>query len=457
MSSFSRVTRAERLLNMMVSKDQLSETGKDFLVAAVDPMHDTQLKNLEGWPDVETSGSIVRCIKQSVPISTKFANTNNFDCMVYLWPWLTNIGFTLHTRTNNFLDAPGVSSSHLFGGVQVWQTQTDFTDIGSANQYLAGSVTLDPVYSPGATRVIGLGIEVVNTTSELYKQGQCTVFRLSQSHSTSSTFTQQGMGTSWSNFTMDGAFMRRPPQSLKEAMLIPGSRTWEAKDGAYVVAPFVGQDNPPCMVDYVQPIIYASTSGEDVVQTGTPATWANTSNLYAPEFFTINTNNPGVLVPFRIYDLHSPGVYFSGLSAQTTLTLTVNIYLESFPTPAEPDVLVLATPSAEYDPVALELFSRALGSLPVGVPAGMNGLGDWFAGAVADMAKVASPIATATLGPMAGAAVNAVGGLANAYRAPPTPQSIPRVKNVPKTQPRKLPVKQPVPKKKQNKTKKKSK
>lgn len=420
--SINRVTRGERILEMMSKRGAITETGKDFLIAAVDPMHDKQLASLEGWPDVETSGSIVRCIKQSIPLASPFP-TGNWDAQIFLWPWLEELPFDKHGRNNNTIQGNPLLGSQLFGGVQVFATQTDFSNLAGLGYK---TVTLDPTYTSGASRVIGLGIEVTNTTASLYKQGQVTVYRQSQSHNEPSTYNllpdspATRIATSFS-----GQFIRRPPETLAEAMLIPGSRNWKAEDGCYLVAPFVGQDNPPCLVDYNQPVIYASTAGEDL----TSPVGGNTVDLWIPVFNSNGATQPAGQFPVRLYDLHSPGCIFSGLSQQTTLTLTVNVYVETFPTPAERDILVLATPSAAYDPVALELFSQALGSLPVGVPADMNGLGDWFAGVVSDFSKMISPVATAIGGPMLGEVARGVGAVADHYRTPPTPQTRPAVRN----------------------------
>jgi len=58
-----------------------------------------------------------------------------------------------------------------------------------------------------------------------------------------------------------------------------------------------------------------------------------------------------------------------------------------------PDLVVLATPSPEYDPKALEAYSIALQDMPVGVPVAENGIGDWFSGVVNKISNVVGNIA----------------------------------------------------------------
>jgi len=76
------------------------------------------------------------------------------------------------------------------------------------------------------------------------------------------------------------------------------------------------------------------------------------------------------------------------LSLQTTLFIRWNLYIERFPDSSLPDLVVLATPSPEYDPKALEAYSIALQDMPVAVPVAENGIGDWFSGVVNKISSV---------------------------------------------------------------------
>jgi len=59
-----RVSRGERILHQLVDKHALSQEGYEAVIAAVDPMHDRPIKDLQGWPDLESTPSVVRCIKK---------------------------------------------------------------------------------------------------------------------------------------------------------------------------------------------------------------------------------------------------------------------------------------------------------------------------------------------------------------------------------------------------------
>ena len=117
----------------------------------------------------------------------------------------------------------------------------------------------------------------------------------------------------------------------------------------------------------------------------------------------------------RLTNTHSTGAAYVGLSKQTALTVSVVFYYEQFPGVKDTQVVTLATPSAAYDPVALELYSLALSEMPVAVPAGMNGLGEWFAGAISRLAPIIGTLLTPIAGPLAPAVGSAAKLIADGY------------------------------------------
>jgi len=97
------------------------------------------------------------------------------------------------------------------------------------------------------------------------------------------------------------------------------------------------------------------------------------------------------------FDVH--GCVLSGLSSQTTLQITTRYYFERIPSASDPNLLVLCKPSPSYDPLALEIYSHAVSSLPVAVKVDENPMGEWFE----DVMNIVAAVI-----PMAGAALNAV-------------------------------------------------
>lgn len=406
-------------MQLLVDQDKLSASGRDFLVAALDPMHDNQLKELAGWPDVETASSVVRCIKQTQSVSG-IAGAGNWDFSLNLFPFLNSVPGRVYGRRNDLLSPVSGATNHAMGGLAGYRlTPGQALDIGAQDPIV--QLCLDDTYSAGAGRVVGLGIEVVNTTSPLNKQGQVTVWRQPNATHIAETLLRPyaGPGLTSDVPTCAAEFIEAFPSSVPQAMLIPGSRQWEAADGAYVIGTFVGQDNPPLLVSYKQPAMFVSTAAVDKTfstpLSSSPATTFNSGLVMMPypEFSNVNeyANTPAM----KIYPLHQSGAFFQGLSEQTTLAITLNVFVETFPTVAEADILVLATPSAEYDPVALQIFSHALTQLPVGVPANWNPWGEWFSDIVETVSDWTTPMLTVAH-PGLGAGMAAAGKLAKEYR-----------------------------------------
>lgn len=405
----------------MENRGQITPEGADFLIAALDPMHDNQLKNVAGWPDLETAASVVRCVKQSAPFQkpTRLP-VGNWDAYLVQWPWMVEQPFVACARTNNQIDQTLQETRPTFavGGLCVYCVASGAdVDFAIAPDFV---LTLNDTYGLGPSRLLGAGIEVLNTTADIYKQGQVFVWRQPNSKVASSNYnslisnTTSGLPTT--RISYDGQMISSPPHNTKEAMLIPGTRQWRAEDGSYQVVSILGQDNPPVLVSYTQPILLLTAEADSPHGSANNAsipTVYNQSTLAVPNPMT----GPGDIIypPFLIYPIHQTGAIYTGLSPETTLSITWNTYVETFPTIAEPDILVLATPSAVYDPLALQMYSNALLTLPVGVPSDWNGFGDWFADVVATVTDFLTPGALA-LGMPAIAAVSAgAGKIAHGY------------------------------------------
>lgn len=390
----SKVSRGEALLNKWAHDPRiaLSESGKDWLLAALDPFHDTQLKNLQGWPDVEVSASVVRCIKKTLQIAVPSggvipANTN-WDCHIALFPWLYSQSFDVTTTRHNDVAIynSGAAASQSLGGLVAQATA-----VGSPASWpiptgglisICGSVTLDDAFTQGPGRLIGIGFEVTDTTAELYRQGTCTVWRQPQPPRSSSAITiLDSVGAANDSlYALSGNFLRAPPTTIADAMLHAGSRQWAARDGAYVVGCFHSNENPPYSVDYVSPIILPAAS-DDLGGSTTD----NNTNFYFPSANFNVSRAVGAFTqylvgtpPQHLNPMHQCGVILSGINYNASFNIAVNFYYESFPSISEKDILVLATPSCEFDPVALNLYSHAMSVMPVGVPVAENAAGDWF-------------------------------------------------------------------------------
>lgn len=405
-------------LESLVKHDVISPDGANWLIEVSDPFHDKPIM-LAGYPDINMGNSVVQCVKQSQSISVPSSiTTGTWDVNIVLWPkvdyndhvsqwnsgtnyltWSAATTSTVATYAVGGLTAlAGVSGATLYGN----STQSNITDLST--------LSLPDSYLQGNCRIIGMGFEVVNTTSLLNIQGMVTTWRQPTPTLDNSTV---AFMTNTSTTAPEQLFMTtQPPGTLAQATLLAGSKQWPAKDGCYVIASMNDTVN---RVSQPRPIAYLSLTGDVTLGGNDVGIGQGTSS-------TGTAQSVSMLAPF-----HMSGAYFTGLSLATTLQLNVNYYIERFPTPFESDLVVLARPSSAYDPLALEAYCRALNDMPTGVPQGMNPLGEWFANVLRDVSAIAQPVlkSLAPVVPGAGVALQVAKGV-NAVLGKSKPKPQPR-------------------------------
>lgn len=396
-----KVTRSERILGAAVNRGLLTENGEAAVIAALDPFHDTRIKHQRGWPDLETAPSVNRCIRQSFTVKS---NADGDNIMIYTWPIL-NKNFTERTaRRNAVIDliTPGVSTNFEVGGVTVrhFPDLTDMTLTAGTHAWTSG---LDAEYLDDVCRLTGMGVEVTDVTAEIYKQGTLTAFQMPQSTAEPQTFFVRDVAVTLDAPAQNGiqrvlapaplaphpqptpvqAYpLKKWPSQFSTIMQLEGTRQWGAKDGCYVVVPFHGRDNFAGQPVYDVPAIYVDSAQAQEEVGGLNTAPFNIGQYAEP----IIDQDALVFLANKFAPTHSKGILLSGLNANSTFTINVVYFIESFPDPADMSLITLAQPSASLDEVALEMISRGTQSLPIAVPVDENGLGDWFAEVVAEVA-----------------------------------------------------------------------
>jgi len=267
---------------------------------------------------------------------------------------------------------------------------------GSSSPYTAASTAIQGFQLAGyvgpQARMIGGGLEVLNTTEDLHKSGAVVYYtHPSQQRFVGTSVADSGSGaqTSYSGFSR---IMRSPPATVAQAVSIPDSVKRKAEEGAYVVfRQAKGQKNPPIDPQGERPIFMG---GPNLDEDGSVQVWGfgeavpvAVFGAYQPVPLLGNHQQ----VPFDI-----SGAYFTGLSSFSSLDITLRLYIEGFPTPAANQSLIsLTRPCPLEDPLACEIYSRVCTQLPPGVPVIENETGDWFKGLMKTIASVAPTIGSA--------------------------------------------------------------
>jgi hypothetical protein len=401
------VTNSERVLANFARASHIPKEAEQWLINSVDPCHD-RLTKLEGYPDDNQSASVVQRVKQAFTIAAPQPSVPNlWDLMIINTPVMTtnaisNVTFQPGSSGTISSNVASITASNLnltkYGGLSfiAVPSGTGFSWNNISNRILAttGYIvanSLPSIYQQGPSRIIANAFEVCNTTADLTAQGSVLTFRQPvQDFEDAGTFSivnTTGAGIT-SYASLSGLPIPGPPVNLAQAMLLPGSRQWKAKEGAYVVSALNSDRLPPQDFNITQPMFYQNPSdSSSAAQVEVPFTVASGFSFYGGG--TLNTGTPQFWSNFD-----QSGCIFTGLSATSTLQLSWIVDIERFPTEQQGDLVVIATPSCVYSPACIEAYSMITQDLPTGVPFGQNGLGDWFMGAVSKVRDAVMPAIT---------------------------------------------------------------
>jgi len=399
-------TRAQNIFNKAVREYGITEGGRNWLIQAIDPYHDEVIPQT-GFPDNNISGSIVQQVKQSFTIQAPAGASGNWDCNVFNLPHQVETFYSgygslgvppydpIHASIELY-DHSAVANGVVAGGVCAVYgdpSGASATAGGFNLSAYAGRVVSDTSigfqssdlnafsYWGGNARVVAMGFEVINTTAELYKQGMVTYYRQPVARDCLTAIQFQNPAQTQFR-TISTHLLYDAPNSESLALKLKGSTQTEAKEGGYCVCTMNGIDNPP---GPTLPNSYFFTGSQ----------YSTTSTIGGTAAGKWTSTDGFTFSPCDGPRYNMSGMFFKGLSQQTTLTVNVIWYIERFPSTAEQTLVVLAKPSVGYDAVALEMYARCLAMMPSGVPQKENGLGDWFRDVVAAIPKVARTIAPA--------------------------------------------------------------
>jgi hypothetical protein len=398
------IKRSESVLTRLEATAGLSDCGKEWVIAAFDPFHDRDL-DVSGYPDTNGQNSMTQTVNLTVQISSPTpGSAATWDCHIIDWPFLGPItsskegaaqynasypdstgGVPLNVYNTN----PGGLNTLISGGFG-GLTYGTFPTSGLTNDIFNtttppltwGNLTLPPGYLQNSYRVIAKAFEVYNTSNELNQQGAVVVYKQpTPDIGTATTININTPSPPYGFAVVDALFMKAPPATASEALLLNNSRQWKASEGCYVIPTVHGEGIEQHLANWTQPLYYKNTPGDSSVYSTSVTSWevsggAFYSLAFADQHFT---------------NFDQTGAMFTGLGEFTTLTVNYRLIIEVFPTSSS-ILATFAKPSCEYDPVALEVYSRLAHRAPVGVEVKYNGLGDWFIDGIKAVADVAMPI-----------------------------------------------------------------
>lgn len=398
-----------------------TDTGAAWIVKTFDPNHDAPVPN-RGIPDECESKTIVREFKSAAVISASTfglapsaSQTWNFHANILplLTPWevknaiLDPIYIEERAAYANNVKTGGIQTLHP---VQLAGFMGDGTTNATGKCWPSG--TYDPTFSvadvagvkaykgfdiPIITslsqniRLVAQAFELIDVTPVLNKAGSVTCYRVNSEFDQDRAYvpiidqTILPPGTYvGTNFNKVVKHISLPLNDQDGMMNLPGTIQWEASRGAYVVAAMDPKEIGAWSVNRDATIGVGMNSVADVKINGIVTNCASLSGSLDFTNGGLNTVNPVVLSPTQ-----TGGVLLQGLQPSATYQLNMKWIIESVPDVYDEDI-VIANVSAQYDPQAIELYSKTVRVMPVGVPQDQNPLGEWFDNIMSILANTAA-------------------------------------------------------------------
>lgn len=399
-------------LDKLVANKSITPESREWIIAALDPYHDFKVKPV-GYPDLSGVDTVVLCINGSMTVAAPsgLSDGETWDCHVFNLP---NLAFS-HLQPCRYDPGHGMLSYSAgeeagykdFGFINAVTTKTGNATLPTAEtsdlDAWRTSVTtkyISPELPAGAGRVIAAGFEVTNTTSPLNQQGSVRCYRVSGNtvytevfcntyDKTSNVQTGAVVGTPDaivdlytygpnSVLTTSGGSSvakqppRRlcekgmlPPGTLEDATNVPSSVQWHAKEGGYSVITFNDLDNKlETLSNHALLLVSGDGDSSEVALVSTQAQVAGSTLMHQC--------NSTFIQPLSI-----SGQYYTGLSPETSLTITMRVYFEFAPS-AGNVMMALASPGCPYDDNAFGIYASVVRELPFCVPVKMNSFGSFF-------------------------------------------------------------------------------
>lgn len=412
MSRYTRGKKVDRaaVMESLIKNANISPEGADWLTLRLDPYHDFN-RPIAGYPDADTYNTIVSVNNYEYNVTKPAAAAGLWDAHIFTMPW-DSTTFYLGNMVNGLFTQ--TAANYHVGLVNIAKDDAGAPLFPTAVPVASANFSMDYIdafdnFQNGHSRIIGMGLEVVDTSSPLVKQGALTAYKMPSTSASTDYGFLNAAGTG--QFQICNALVtQRPPSSVAEAVIFRDSVQWEAKDGAYMAVGQEGINNPFTVVGR-QPIIITP----DSTITGTDVTLANAPSgvtaLQAPPLLTacyMNSNQ-------KRANVTQSGIILTGLHNDATFKIRVRLYVERAPQRGETELIPLASPSAAYDYKALAMYSVLVHQLPIAVPVGFNAKGDWWR-MVIDLVRRYAPLVGGMLapfvGPTAGLVGNTVGEIA---------------------------------------------
>lgn len=377
--------------------EQFPQEMRGYIISQLDPFHDSDYR-IEGAPSSLNSASVVLTCKAERTLSAAdfpFIFGSTFDLNIASFPISNYQNLTGCNR------AFGNTLSRLQSAVDSYEAiypltisaaesgTPTFTFVDSDGPRWTGLGVGDPLQyvtpdgvSYRRSRLIGQAFEAIDVTPEIYRQGSVTVYK-QPSTSLDETYNCVNL---WNGATAQKVMpLQRaktisvPPLTAATAVRLAGSRTWPAREGAYVVSERCDGETPFLQPDNTAIFLKGANTFNGSLnnfKNGYPSTWRQ--DMWDTQSKTVVTEN--VTGPENVnsaFPYNVSGAFFQGLSTQySTLRLRLIQFWEVIPTTDDVSLVPLTTPTLPMDYNLETLLQKVMATQPAGWMASDNPKGE---------------------------------------------------------------------------------
>lgn len=365
--------KAEREIERAALKFGCSEEGITWMKNTLDPFPDIR-RDLVGYPDTVKTPSVVQYYREQLDVSRPGGGV--WDAIIYHPGYEQRFNLIpASLENNNIITIPIASPTPECGLVEVRANSTGMpmtpnTLVRSLNP----KVSLELPH-----RIVALGIEIYNTTPDLYKGGSIVTYRqpaiLSEDVKTiaKADFTKQS--------SVKTTLYSSTPVDVASALLLDGSLEWGAEEGSYCVGVLSEPINElKSNLERNQMLVKDSYSG-----------------VYWTNGLVEDTHGSSPATNVRKSGFDHFGSYLTNLNENSTLSVVIHYIIERFPNLGDTDLITMAHPSLPYDPRALEMYTKLASKLPTGTMVKNNDLGS-FLSTIGTFAKEVIPTIASSVG-----------------------------------------------------------
>lgn len=431
--------------------ENLPEGYRNYLKISLDPYHDRTIR-FKGAPTSRSATSVTLCYNQEQTYSADdfgITTGDSWDAHFAMFPFLSshNVSFATNnsnrgeTQVNIFsngtmrpMTVHGVPSGTPTFSIATSSQQMQLLglDLSSLTTFISNNDADFPI-GFRTLRLVGIAFEVIDESPDIYQQGAVTVYRYPLDVQPSgqnfvTLVAPSGTGNAFGPYPATDTTtlrthqtvynLRMPPSNTASAVLVDGSETWKAREGAYCVATQYDSEVPFKQVDWI-PIGF-----NGLIPSTLPTNFGGYYRFYdttiAASMFQAGVQTPGdtpeTLWPLAdaVFPFNQSGAYFTGLSRQFgALRLRFRAYVEVLTDPSDNTLAPLAQPTLPYNQVLQEFVMQMLADQPAGVPQSWNPDGEHWRNILHKIGKVAEKLgpALATVSPEVGLIVGAGGTL----------------------------------------------